>query len=88
LRAPIPDEFQLVKRGTILMSMLHYPTRPIRVATLKKLGIKAISLDSVANDNNVRLVENMKAVAWNGLEAAFDWLEKGWCGLIRSPSRY
>ena len=53
LRAPLPDEFQLVKRGTILISMLHYPTRSLRVATLKKLGIKAISLDSIANDNNI-----------------------------------
>ena len=69
LRSPKPDEFQLIKRGTTLISMLHYPTRPIRVTRLKKLGIKAISLDSIANDDNIRLVENMKAVAWNGLEA-------------------
>lgn len=83
LRSPKPDEFQLVKRGTVLMSMLHYPTRPKRVARLKELGIKAISLDSISNDNNLRMVENMKAVAWNGIEAAFDWLEKGWQGLVR-----
>ena len=25
----------------------------------------------------------MKAVAWNGLEAAFDWLERLWPGLMR-----
>jgi len=87
LRAPLPKEFQLVKRGTILISMLHYPTRSLRVATLKKLGIKAISLDSIANDNNIRLVENMKAVAWNGLEAAFDWLEKSWPGLVRPDKK-
>jgi alanine dehydrogenase len=86
LRSPKPDEFQLVKRGTTLISMLHYPTRPTRVKTLKELGIKAISLDSIANDDNIRLVENMKAVAWNGLEAAFDWLEKLWPGLVR-PDR-
>ena len=87
LRTPKPDEFQLVKRGAILISMLHYPTRPNRVATLKKLGIKAISLDSIANDNNIRLVENMKAVAWNGLEAAFDHLEGVWPGLVRPDKK-
>ena len=87
LRAPLPDEFQLVKRGTILISMLHYPTRSLRVATLKNLGIKAISLDSIANDNNIRLVENMKAVAWNGLEAAFDWLESIWPKLVRPDKK-
>jgi alanine dehydrogenase len=82
LRSPKPEEFQLFKRGTTLISMLHYPTRPLRVAKIKELGIKSISLDSIANDNNDRLVENMKAVAWNGLEAAFDWLEKDWPGLV------
>lgn len=86
LRSPKPDEFQLVRPGSTLISMLHYPTRPIRVARLKKRGINAISLDSIANDDNIRMVENMKAVAWNGLEAAFDWLEKCWPGLVR-PDR-
>jgi alanine dehydrogenase len=87
LRSPKPDEFQLFKRGSTLISMLHYPTRPIRLARLKKLGINAISLDSIANDDGIRLVENMKAVAWNGLEAAFDWLEKSWPGVIRPDKK-
>ncbi|MDX1379009.1 MAG: hypothetical protein R3307_09185 [Anaerolineales bacterium] len=87
LRSPKPDELQLVKRGTILISMLHYPTRPKRIARLKKLGIKSISLDSIADDNNLRMVENMKSVAWNGLEAAFDWLEKDWPGLVRPDKK-
>ena len=87
LRSPKPDEFQLLRPGSILISMLHYPTRPIRVARLKKLGINAISLDSIANDKNDRLVENMKAVAWNGLEAAFDWLEKDWPCLERPDKK-
>jgi alanine dehydrogenase len=83
LRSPKPDEFQLIRPGSTLVAMQHFPTRPIRVARLKKLGINAISLDSIANDDNDRLIENMKAVAWNGLEAAFDWLEKCWPGLVR-----
>jgi alanine dehydrogenase len=87
LRSPNPDEFNLLRRGGTLISMLHFPTRPIRVARLNKLGIKAISLDSITNDDNIRLVENMKAVAWNGLEAAFDWLEKRWPGLVRPDKR-
>jgi len=87
LRSPKPDEYKLVKRGTTLVSMLHYPTRPIRIERLKEFGIKAISLDSIANDNNLRMVENMKAVAWNGLEAAFNWLEKSWPGLIRPDKK-
>lgn len=88
LRSPKADEFELIKRGTILISMLHYPTRPKRIALLKELGINSISLDSIADDKNLRMVENMKAVAWNGLEAAFDWLEtKEWPGLVRPDKK-
>ena len=88
LRSPNPDEFQLVRRGTILISMLHYPTRPKRIARLKELGVNSISLDSIADDKNLRMVENMKAVAWNGLEAAFDWLEaREWPGLVRPDKK-
>ena len=63
--------------------MLHYPTRPQRVKKLNELGIHSISLDSIVDDRNLRLVENMRAVAWDGLEVAFDSLEKMWPGLQR-----
>jgi alanine dehydrogenase len=81
LRSPRLEEFAMLRPGACLITMLHYPTRPTRVETLNKLTIKSISLDSIVNDNNIRLVENMRAVAWNGLEAAFDLLEKHWPGL-------
>lgn len=84
LRSPRPQEFDLVSPGTTLVSMLHYPTRSNRIALLGERDIKAISLDSIVNNSGIRLVENMKAVAWNGLEAAFDWLELQWSGLVRA----
>ncbi|TFH33787.1 MAG: alanine dehydrogenase, partial [Anaerolineales bacterium] len=87
LRSPKPEEFDLVKPGSTLISMLHYPTRPNRVARLNKRGIHSISLDSIVNDSGIRLVENMQAVAWNGLEAAFDWFEKKWPALERPDKK-
>jgi alanine dehydrogenase len=39
LRSPKPDEFQLIRPGSTLVAMQHFPTRPIRVARLKT-GIK------------------------------------------------
>ena len=87
LRAPNNEEYQLIKPGSCLISMLHYPTRPKRVELLKAKGIKSISLDSIIDDNDLRLIENMKAVAWNGLEAAFDCLEKTHSQLIREDAR-
>ncbi len=87
LRSPTPDEMLMLKRGAILFSMMHYPTRPLRVARLRDLGIQAISMDSVVDDNNIRMVENMKAVAWNGLETAYDVLEKRWPNLCRPDGK-
>jgi alanine dehydrogenase len=55
--------------------MLHYPTRPERVAFLKSLGIEGLSLDSLKDDTGRRLVENLRLVAWNGIEAAFNTLQ-------------
>lgn len=81
LRSPRLEEFKMLTPGGCLVSMLHFPTRPKRVEALKNLRLNAISLDSIVNDNNLRMVENMRAVAWNGLEAAFDALEKKWPGL-------
>lgn len=87
LRSPSREEMELIPRGTILLSMLHYPTRPRRFAHIRNLGIRAISLDSIVDDNNNRLVENMKAVAWNGLEAGFDVLERDWPNLLRPDGK-
>jgi alanine dehydrogenase len=83
LRAPKLKEFELLGEDSCLISMLHYPTRSKRVQRLKELGRRAISLDSIVNDLNTRLVEDMKAVAWNGLDSAFTELEKRWPGLVR-----
>ena len=87
LRSPTLKELETIRRGSCLISMLHYPTRPARVQHLRELEIKAISLDGIVNENNVRLVENMKAVAWNGLEVGFDVLEKYIPNLDRGDSR-
>ncbi len=87
LRSPKNKEFDLIQSGACLISMLHFPTRPKRVQLLKRRKINAISLDSILNDTNIRLIENMKAVAWNGLEAAFDILENRYGTLLRENGR-
>jgi alanine dehydrogenase len=87
LRSPKLEEFPLIKPGSCLISMLHFPTRPKRLEALTRLSINAISLDSIENDNNLRMVENMRAVAWNGLETAFDILEQRYPHLRLSSDR-
>jgi alanine dehydrogenase len=89
LRAPI-GKFEKLRRGATLISMLHFPTRPARVRHLEELGIDGVGLDAIEDDEGRRLVVNSKAVAWNGLEAAFAMLERRWprlTSVTRAPVR-
>jgi len=79
LRSP-DDRVELMRPGATLISMLHFPTRIQRYLRLKELGIEAVSLDLIVDDNNRRLVENMEAVAWNGLDAGFEALAQTYPG--------
>jgi alanine dehydrogenase len=74
LRCPRDEDLCLMHPNACLISMLHFPTRPRRVNFLRLLGIEAVSLDSIKDDNGRRLIENLQAVAWNGMEAAFETL--------------
>jgi alanine dehydrogenase len=74
IRYPSDDEIKMMSPGACLMTMLHYPTRPDRVEFLCGLDIEAISLDSIKDDSGRRVVENLHAVAWNGLEVSFETL--------------
>lgn len=76
LRCPSDEQIGWMRPGACLISMLHYPTRPKRVELLLGQELEAISLDSLKDDTGRRLVENLRAVAWNGVEAAFSVLEK------------
>jgi len=92
LRCPVEAELKQLKKGAVLISMLHFPTRPQRVELLRSLGVDAISLDSLKDDNGRRLVENLKSVAWNGLEVGFQVLRRtypapGMEGKNRNPIR-
>jgi len=70
LRCPDDEDLRRLQPGACIISMLHYPTRPQRTEMLRTLGIEGISLDSLKDDVGRRLVENLRAVAWNGTEAA------------------
>ncbi|MGZ8661429.1 MAG: hypothetical protein ACXWYI_05080 [Actinomycetota bacterium] len=86
LRCPEDSECLKLRPGSILFAMLHLPTRPDRVRALRELGVEAISMDSITDDSGRRLVMDSRDVAWNGLEAAFEALERTWSEL-RNPGR-
>jgi alanine dehydrogenase len=76
LRCPAEDELRHMLPGACLISMLHYPTRPRRVEFLRSLGVEAVSLDGLKDDSGRRLIENLRAVAWNGMHSAFRLLAR------------
>jgi alanine dehydrogenase len=76
LRCPSNEDLKLLQKGTCLISMLHLPTRPVRVEYLNSLGIEAVSLDGLKDETGRRLMENLKSVAWNGLEVGFQVLHR------------
>ncbi len=76
LRYPGDEKVRWMQKGACLISMLHFPTRPNRVRLLRDLGIEAVSLDSIKDDVGRRLIENLRAVGWNGVQAAFEVLSK------------
>jgi alanine dehydrogenase len=71
VRCPDEEAFARMRPGAILVSMLHYPTRPRRVTALLELGIVGVSMDEIVDDVGLRLVENLEGVAWNGVREAF-----------------
>lgn len=75
LRYPDEEYVRLMSRDSCLITMAHFPTRPGRVASLRAGGQEVLSLDGVVDDTGRRLVENLRAVGWSGLEVAFDVLE-------------
>jgi len=86
LRCPPEDALKRLRPGAILVSMLHYATRPSRNELLGTLGVRAVSLDSVTDDRGRRMVENLELTAWSGVAEAFRQLALGW-GLFAVPGR-
>ena len=58
LRSPEFYEIEWMKRGSILISMLHYPTRRSRTELLKMKNIHGVSMDLVRNDSMERIIVN------------------------------
>lgn len=88
LRCPSENDLRLLKPGACIISMMHYATRPNRVALLRSLEVESISLDSIKDDVGRRLVENLRSVAWNGLEVGFSVLLRTYPSPgVESPNR-
>ncbi len=76
LTAPSESEWKHLKRGQTLVSFLHYDTHPTRTLHFFQQGVNTISLDSLKDDRNLRLVEDLRGTAYNSVRAAILELRK------------
>lgn len=71
LRSPDLEDFERLRPGGLLITMLHPRTRPERVEGLLGRHVYCVSLDAVTDDAGGRLVENLEAVGRIGVREAF-----------------
>ena len=71
VRCPAEPALRAMRPSALLVTMLHYATRPRRTRLVAELGLRAISLDSVVDDLGRRQIEYLEAVGWNGVRLAF-----------------
>lgn len=88
LTAPSDFEIKQMKKGAILLSMLHFATHPKRNLIIKKTGIRAVSLDSLKNNFGKRIVQDYKHTALHGVGEGYRILikqmgEKWWYDPLR-----
>ncbi|MDP3156680.1 MAG: hypothetical protein Q8N23_28670 [Archangium sp.] len=86
LRCPAEADLRRLRRGAVLLSMLHFPTRPARALLMEELGVTGVAMDQITDDLHRRLVENLEAVAFNGIRVGMQTLAATWPG-FGSPQR-
>lgn len=76
LRAPEEEEINLMKSKAILFSMLHYETRESRNKLLEEKELICYSMDSLVDDNNMRLLVNYRGTSRTAIIVGFSELKK------------
>ena len=76
LKSPTDEEIKLMGKGSHLVSMLHYPTRKIKNKLLLHQGINCYSMDSMVDDDGVRMLVNYKGTSRSAVKAGFYELKK------------
>lgn len=87
LRAPKNEELEIMKPGSVLVSMLHYETQEPRDKLLMDKGIKCFSMDGFKDDRNIRMLVNYAGTSRAGSKVAFAELKKRMKGFYSSSRR-
>ncbi len=76
LKNPELENLELLKDGSTLFTMLHYSTRPAVVELIKRKKLKTFSMDSIVDDQGLRMFVDYFGTAYCGCKAGIDVLKK------------
>lgn len=76
IRTPEEDVIQKMREGSILFSMLHYETRPVRNHIIEQTGIRSYSMDGLKDDQGHRLFVYFKGTSFSAVKVAMNELKK------------
>ena len=76
LKMPELEELEKLRDGCALFTMCHYSTRELNVELFMRKKIKTFSMDSIVNDDNMRIFVDYFRTAYNASNIAFNELKK------------
>lgn len=86
LKMPELEELEKLRDGCALFTMCHYSTRELNVELFMRKKIKTFSMDSIVNDDNMRIFVDYFRTAYNASNIAFNELKKTMADFY-SPTR-
>ena len=75
LKNPDMSDLEMLKDGSVLFSMLHYTTHPDLRDMIERKKLRTFSMDSVVDDNGLRLFVDYFGTAFNGCKAGIEVLK-------------
>lgn len=76
LKSPTKEEIYSMKKGAVLMSMMHFETRPTRNTYLLDQKLEVYSMDSMADDKGNRMLVNYNGTSRSAVKTGFYELQK------------
>ena len=72
LKEPKEEELQLMKKGCIIMSMMHLPGNPALRDLLKKYELIAIPMEEIKDPFGRRMIEALHEAGYQGMQKGFE----------------
>ena len=76
LKNPDETDLEMLNDGSVLFSMLHYPTHPTLREMIERKNLRTFSMDAIVDDGGLRLFVDYFGTAFNACQAAVDALKE------------